>query len=76
MKTLFRILIVLLLLYPSNVLSAGDASKYLDEAESNLREVAISLKEFQNAKNQTILADAAKSNNKAYEKARGYTKFS
>lgn len=75
MKPLYRILIVLLVIYPSSVISAGEASKYLDDATNNLSEVTTLLKEFQSSKKQDTLAEAAKYNNKAYENAKGYSEI-
>jgi hypothetical protein len=75
MKKSFCILLALFLFYPVSVLSAGEASKYLDDAQKNLSEVTPLLKEFQNSKKQETLADAAKCNNKAYENAKGYSEI-
>ena len=75
MKTFYRIFIILLFLYPSYAFSAGEASKYLNDAEVNLREVTNLLKDFQVSKNQSMLTEAAKYNNRAYENAKGYAEI-
>jgi hypothetical protein len=75
MKTGFCILLTLLFFYPASVLSAGEASKYLDDAQKNLSEVIPLLKEFHTSKKPESLGDAAKYNNKAYENAKEYSEI-
>jgi hypothetical protein len=66
MKT---ILLTVCLCFFSLGSAAGDASTYSRAARTYLEEVDTALKEFQNTKNPTILANASESNNKAYEAA-------
>lgn len=67
--------IAIVIFCPSYALSSEKASKYLDEAENNLKEVTTLFKEFQDTKNQAKLVDAANFNNKAYENAKGYAEI-
>lgn len=71
----YRLLIVVLVLYPSYARSDEKASAYLDKANGNLREVQSQLKEYENSKNQAKLTEAAKYNNQAYDNAKGYAEI-